>query len=250
MKYLIVFFISTFLFVHNGISQKAMHDIIYQVSTFDALMEGQYDGQTPYAHLHQLGNFGVGTFDKLDGEMIALDGCFYQVKSDGMAYPVKRSMKTPFADITFFETDQSQSLNKPLNYQQLCEYLLSNLPDEKGYYAIKVEGHFRQVKTRSVHPQEKPYPPLTDAIAHQVTFAYDHMPGTMVGTYMPENVEGVGVAGFHFHFISKDKKRGGHLLDCTTDEVQISIDYSDDLKVLKTIGKAIDNEIKPKPGHH
>jgi len=37
--------------------------------------------------LKRNGDFGIGTFNALDGEMIGLDGAFYQIKVDGVAYP-------------------------------------------------------------------------------------------------------------------------------------------------------------------
>lgn len=233
MRYLILFLSSSLLFNCSAKSQAVERDIIYQVSTLNALMNGHYDGITPFARLHHYGNFGVGTFDHLDGEMIGLDGQFYQVKSDGRVYPVKGSMKTPFADVTFFKADQVEPLKGSLNYQQLTEYVLSKLRDSDGFYAIKIEGQFQQVKTRSVPKQQQPYPPLTAVIANQITFEYEQIEGTMVGFYMPETIEGISSAGFHFHFISKDKSRGGHLLDCLIDEVKVWIDYSDRLVISK-----------------
>ncbi len=92
-------------------------------------------------------------------------------------------------------------------------------------------------KSRSVPEQKKPYPPLSEAIANQVTFEYEGMKGTMVGFRMPESTQGTGVPGFHFHFISRDKTRGGHLLDCIIDQVHIFVDHSNGLEVIKPIIK-------------
>ncbi|MBX2872933.1 MAG: acetolactate decarboxylase [Saprospiraceae bacterium] len=232
MRYLMLC-ISYFLaFTSSCQSQKVERDLIYQVSTLDALMDGQYTGTVPYGRLHRYGNFGVGTFDHLDGEMIGLNGQFYQVKSDGRAYRVKGPMKTPFANITSFKADWRESLKDSINYQELTEHLLSKLPDPDKFYAIKIEGRFRHIKTRSVPRQQEPYPHLTEVIANQIVFEYEDIEGTMVGFHMPETVQGISTPGFHFHFISKDKSRGGHLLDCTTDRLKISIDYSDKLQIL------------------
>src|ERR671916_2337447 len=79
------------------------HHTLFQTSTIDALLEGEYDGDVSFAELEGRGDFGLGTLDALDGEMIALDGGFYQVRSDGRAYAVERRAKTPFAVVTFFE---------------------------------------------------------------------------------------------------------------------------------------------------
>ncbi|NLO29340.1 MAG: alpha-acetolactate decarboxylase, partial [Methanosarcina mazei] len=58
-------------------------DVLYQVSTIDALLLGVYDGVLPVSDLKTHGDFGIGTFDGLEGEMLALDGNYYQIKTDG-----------------------------------------------------------------------------------------------------------------------------------------------------------------------
>ena len=83
------------------------HDTLYQVSTIDALMQGVFDGVQPVGELKRHGDFGIGTFDALDGEMIVLDGVVYQAKADGRIYPVKDSATTPFATVTHFTKDRT-----------------------------------------------------------------------------------------------------------------------------------------------
>lgn len=207
-------------------SLPSKKDIIFQVSTLHALQAGGFDGRIPFARLKSLGDFGVGTFDQLDGEMVALDGQFYQVKTDGLARAVHPGEKTPFADITFFEVDQILAVPSGISYNELTDYLLQHISDPDAYYAIRIDGHFSQLILRSVPPQEKPYPTLAEAIAQQITFGYEDMAGTMVGFYMPQSTAGLGIPGFHFHFISEDKTRGGHVLAATIEEAQAALDLS------------------------
>src|SRR5919202_5710743 len=79
------------------------HHTLFQTSTIEALLDGNYDGDVTFAELEDRGDFGLGTLNALDGEMIALDGSFYQVKSDGRAYPIDGKARTPFAVVTVFE---------------------------------------------------------------------------------------------------------------------------------------------------
>src|SRR5215211_1495891 len=102
---------------------KHLHHTLFQTSTVDALLEGKYEGDVSFAELGARGDFGLGTLDALDGEMVCLDGSFYQVKSDGRAYAVDRRTRTPFAVMTVFEPDVSQTLSKPINFEALCDYL-------------------------------------------------------------------------------------------------------------------------------
>ena len=210
-----------------GCSQPDRNEeVLFQTSTINALLEGVYDGEITYGELKQHGDFGIGTFDALDGEMIGLDGVFYQIKADGIAYAVDDAMKTPFAAVTFFEADKEVRLAESMDHRALEDYLDTMLPTENIFHAIKIEGVFSYVKTRSVPGQTKPYPPLVEVVKHQPTFEFHHVEGTVVGFRCPAYVKGVNVPGYHLHFITKDKKGGGHVLDCRIQDVTIGIDYT------------------------
>lgn len=201
-------------------------DVLFQTSTINALLEGIYDGETTYGELKQHGDFGLGTFNGLDGEMVGLDGKFYQVKADGIAYPVSDSAKTPFAVVTFFKTDKTVLLEKAEDYSQLKQYLDYSLPTKNIFYAIKIEGVFKYIKTRSVPGQTKPYPPLVEVTKNQPIFEFHDVKGTIVGFRCPVYVKGINVPGYHLHFITKNKKAGGHILECQMRNVNIEVDYA------------------------
>jgi acetolactate decarboxylase len=228
-KYLLILFICCFA----GLSGCAplpskTYGVITQVSTYPALQRGLYHGEVTYAQLAQVGDFGVGTFDGLDGEMIALDGKFYQAKTDGSVRLADPTVKTPFADVHFFRSQQQLHLNEPVqNYDQLKAYLAKQLPTTNRPYAFKITSNFPTLKIRSVAKQSEPYPPLTAAVAQQTVFELHNITGTLVGYTMPDYLGGIGVAGYHFHFISGDKQHGGHLLDCSLTEATVEIDYLD-----------------------
>lgn len=206
----------------------AHHDTVFQVSTINALLEGVYDGDTTFAELRQYGDFGIGTFNALDGEMLALDGDFYQLKSDGRAYHVDDALRTPFAVVTFFEVNQVVEVDEALTYQKLQLLLDELVPTENIFYAIKIEGTFEFVKTRSVPKQEKPYRPLTEVVESQPTYELYDVTGTMAGFRYPRYAAGVNVPGHHFHFITVERQSGGHVLDCRPRHVTVEIDYTPD----------------------
>ncbi len=205
-------------------SQDVRKDTLYQVSTIDALLQGVYDGVLPFENLEQQGDFGIGTVDKLDGEMLALDGNYYQIKSDGIAYPISEDMTTPFATVTFFEADKSFKLQGPVNLTEFEQKLDSNLPSENLFYAVKVEGNFSYLKARSVPKQEKPYPKLAQAVSKQSIFEFKNVNGTLVGFKTPEFAKGVNVPGYHIHFITENKSAGGHVLDFELENGKVSFD--------------------------
>ena len=232
MKNLLLFSFSCLIFLFSCEKDAPIADSIAQVSRLDSLAAGHFDGNVSYKTLDTYGDFGLGTFNGLDGEMIYLDNQFYQVRVDGLAYPVEDTTKSPFANITYFEVDQTELLDQTLDFAQLQNYLDSLIIDHTAYYAIKITGTFTQVKTRSVHHQEEPYPTLSEVIANQVTFDFENIDGTMVGFRFPNEVEGANVQGYHFHFLTADKRHGGHLLECTIQDAEISIDHTTGIEIL------------------
>ena len=214
------------VYMRPPVSFSEEKDTIYQASTINALIKGVYDGDPTYKELKKYGDFGLGTFNNLDGEMVALDGRFYQIKADGKVYPVHDSMKTPFATVTFFKADRTIFVEKSMSCEALQSYLDSLLPSVNIFYSIKIEAEFEHIKFRSVPRQEKPYKPLTDALKKETVFELNELKGTAVGFRMPGYIEGLNVPGYHFHFITEEKGMGGHLLDCLVKEARIEIDLS------------------------
>ncbi|MBI4373759.1 MAG: acetolactate decarboxylase [Deltaproteobacteria bacterium] len=203
-------------------------DLLYQTSKLDDLISGRYDGKIKLSTVKKQGDFGLGTFNRLDGEMVLLQGNFYQIKSDGKAYlltdAVVKSSKTPFAAVTFFETDRKAATDQPLNLEQLKTFLDSLLLNKETFYAVKIEGSFQYLKARAPLPQKKPYPPIEEAEKTQAVFEFKEVKGTLVGFRCPESAKGTNFPGYHFHFLTEDKQAGGHLLELTTGEISVSID--------------------------
>jgi acetolactate decarboxylase len=212
------------LFLTCAVSRAADPKVLFQTSTLQALMAGVYDGDLTCQELKRHGDFGLGTFDALDGEMIALDGVFYQVKADGRVYPVAGAMKTPFAEVTFFKAGRTHMIEKPLNYRQLLDYVTALLPSPNLPYAIRIDGFFPYVKTRSIPRQQKPYPPLAAAAQQQAVFELADVKGVIVGFRYPPYLAGINLPGYHCHFITADRRAGGHLLDCRVEGATVAVD--------------------------
>ena len=207
------------------------HHTLFQTSTIDALLDGNYDGDVSFAELAERGDFGLGTLDALDGEMISLDGNFYQVKSDGVAQPVDGRTKTPFAVVTFFEPVRPRTLEAAKSIAALCDLVDKLLNDKSVCCAVRVDGHFDNVKTRSVPRQRKPYPPLAEVVKNQPVFELHDVPGSLVGFRFPDYAQGLNVAGYHFHFITADRSAGGHVLECRLASGKLHVDREADLRI-------------------
>jgi acetolactate decarboxylase len=201
----------------------SLHEI-FQNSTINALLEGVYDGSMTYGELRRHGDFGVGTFNALDGEMIAFDGDFYQIKADGLAYSVADDQRTPFATVLFFRQPLNRTLSGPLEYEPF-QALLDGLTEGPNlFYAVRVDGRFMSVKVRSVPRQEKPYPPLAEVAKRQPVFRLEDVRGTLAGFRFPDFARGLNVPGFHLHFLTEDRGAGGHVLDLVLAGGELAID--------------------------
>jgi acetolactate decarboxylase len=215
------------------------HHTLFQTSTIEALLDGNYEGDVTFAELESRGDFGLGTFDALDGEMLCLDGHFFRVRADGRANPVDKRSKTPFAVVTFFEPDLLLSLTAISGFAALCAYLDKVVEDRAVCHAVRVDGYFDYVKTRSVPRQNKPFPPLVEVVKHQPTFEFHGLRGSLAGFRFPDRVGGLNVAGYHFHFISEDRSVGGHLLECRLSRGELRIDHEADLQLELPAGVAV-----------
>jgi acetolactate decarboxylase len=198
-------------------------DVLFQIAAFNTFSTGKYDGTTTFNELANHGDFGIGTLNGLNGEMIALDGIFYQVPLDGKPVKINPSTYTPYATVTFFEADQTLHVDA-VNISELTSIISQALPDKEAIYAIKVTGTFDSATTRSVPIQTPPYPPLSEAVNHQAVFNLTDVSGSAVGFYFPQSMSGVDYAGYHLHFLTQDMSAGGHLLDCVIRNASIEID--------------------------
>lgn len=236
LRYLLLASAITLLLIcgHQAAYSSSNQDALFQVSTYDALSRGVYKGIINYGNLKEHGNLGLGTVEGLDGEMIAADGKFYQVKTDGIVHQIDNAMTTPFALVKFFKADKSVKLNvnTPMDMNQFKEYISKNLlSSQDNFSALRVEGEFEYLKLRSL-PKQVEGVLLQEAINHQAVFEREKIQGTMVGIWSPEYVGKMNVPGYHFHFISGDRQIGGHVLDLKIKQAQVSIDQATHLEIL------------------
>jgi acetolactate decarboxylase len=185
---------------------------LYQISTSTALVEGVYSGSVPSSVLLQHGDFGLGTFEALDGEMVILDGEIYQVANT--VRHRKDDFLVPFAAITHFRSGSSFGIDNVATLKDIEFACDQQRVSDNLFYAVRLDGIFGTIHARAVHtvPQNTR---LLDAAKAQLEFHFENIEGTLVGFWSPRYSSSFSVPGYHFHFISKDRTKGGHLLDCS-----------------------------------
>ena len=211
-------------------SDSVDRETMYQVATLQSLMVGNYDGFIQMDDLCQHGDIGIGTFSCANGEMIVLDGHVYQALWDGSVKEVEESETTPFANVTFFDCDIVADIQPVKTLSDLTSQLdsLVLFHGRNFIYALRMEVKADSATVRSELPQEKPYRPLAETLpAKQREFTYNHIDGTVVALYFPSFFSGQNATGWHFHFLSDDKSKGGHLLKLSmSTPVQASFDIT------------------------
>ena len=204
-------------------------DAIFQVSLLDGLMQGDYDGTATVGQLLQKGDTGLGTFDQLDGEMVVLDGVVYKAKSDGSVEVVADSETVPFAAVAHFDSDiPATELTSIANFDSLKAALDDIIAQQTGdfnqFYIATIQGNFDLVHVRSVPMQSKPYKPLAEVTKNQAEFVYENIQGTAVAMRFPDYMQGINLPGWHLHFLSGDKTKGGHVLDAKLADGSVNMD--------------------------
>ena len=204
-------------------------ETIYQVALLQSLTQGYYDGIIKVSELKEHGDTGIGTFEGVNGEMIVIDGKVYQALGDGSVQEAADDETVPFSNVTFFDSDVSVDL-KDIKDMASFKSELDKTVNDKGknmFYMVKVSGTFEKMYVRSEIKQEKPYKSLDKALeTDQREFNYENIKGTVVGLYCPDYMGGLNAAGWHFHFISDDRTKGGHILELNFKEAKAELDIT------------------------
>jgi acetolactate decarboxylase len=202
--------------------EKPVHTV-FQVSTSGALVAGVYDGEVCVRTILEHGNFGLGTFTNLDGEMVVVDGHVYQVQGSGRVSEAANDAGAPFAVVTWFKPDIDVSISSVSSFEDLMESCDKFRRSGNIFYALRLDGHFKWVRTRAVNPPQSGTR-LIDAAKAQSEFEFADIDGTLVGIWSPGFSSAFSVAGYHFHFLSADRQHGGHLLDVQSEALRLKVE--------------------------
>ena len=211
-------------------AERVQHTL-YQVSTATALVEGIYQGAVQIAALREHGDLGLGTFESLDGEMVVVDGHFFQVRSDGSVREVQDNVLSPFAAVTAFSPDQSITLENCPDLSYLTSQFDALRQSDNFFYALRVDGTFDYIHARAMR-RTKEGIPLVQAAALQPEFEFHNISGTLVGFWTPEYAKSLNVPGYHLHFVSADRTQGGHVLQCRGKNLRLQIQREGDYHIV------------------
>lgn len=212
------------------LDKSSLKNAVYLSTPINALVEGFYEVQTTIGDVKTHGDFGLGTFNNLDGEMILLDGDAYQVTAAGAVHAVSDTEKTPFSCVTFFRPDTWDDIPADMTAQDIFELLDAFIPSSNMLYALRIDGTFDYVKTRAV-PKTNNYLPLVEAAKNQIIFEFSEVEGSLAGFYTPGFMASLNAPGYHLHMLTADRRHGGHLMACRLRQARIGIQHIPKLEV-------------------
>lgn len=196
------------------------HHTVFQVSTVGALAEGVYEGAVRVGTLREHGDFGLGTFDGLDGELVALDGRFLRVGADGRVETAPDDALSPYAVVTAFVPDGAVELEVD-DLDALGALLDRERDTANHFFAFRLAGAFESVHLRAACRVPEGTP-LDEATTLQSEWRVADVHGTVVGFWSPEFASRFDVAGYHLHLVTDDDAHGGHLLGFRRARVTVS----------------------------
>lgn len=206
---------------------------VSQVGTFDYLVQPDYDGLAPIRSVVGDSTIGLGTFDRLDGELVMIGGTVYRVGTDGLPRKASLSRSTPWFEGVRFTPQASMRLDEGTECSALVPLIDQLAKTSGGMVAVRLIGTFTTLTARSVPAQTQPYPPLAEVVAEQTVFPLQDVTATLVGFRTGSDLLGIGAPGLHLHGLTKARDAGGHILGCTTGpNVRLTIHRTRGVQVL------------------
>lgn len=201
---------------------------MYQVSTLQALALGYSQAVITVADLLKEGDTGLGTFEDVDGEMIVMDGHCYRADQSGNVAEVPPETGIPFAAVARLHGQQQFTLNNMPDIEALRTELTKKIEERFGLnsmHVVKIEGQFEKVDARSEAPYRSHHVPLKEILGQtQNAFIYENIAGSLVGVYFPDYMDGINMPGWHLHFLSEDRSKGGHVFDMCVRDAKAKVD--------------------------
>ena len=205
-----------------------MESTMFQVSTLQALAMGYSRAVLPVRELLEHGDTGLGTYEDVNGEMILLDGHPYRAEDTGAIIEVPEDTGVPFCAATRLVGKRTFSLTDVQSIDALKTTLDLHIEEDFGLnsmHVARIDGTFSHISARSVAPYRSQHVRLKEILQMtQKSFAFSDVAGSLVCVYFPDYMDGINAPGWHIHFISEDRKQGGHVFDLLLTEGTARLD--------------------------
>lgn len=217
---------------------------MFQVATLQALALGYTKSVITVEELLRHGDIGLGTFEGVDGEMIVLDGHCYQAMANGTVFEAPKEKGVPFCAVSFMRDESSFQISDIKNID-LLKTFLDILIDERfelnSMHIVRINGCFSKVLARSETGKNSRHIELKNLLENnQQDFCFENIEGTLVCVYFPDYMDGINAPGWHLHFVSEDRSRGGHVFDVTFEKANALINKISSIEIKLPEGAEFD----------
>lgn len=190
---------------------------MFQVSTLQALMLGYSKPVITVAELLKQGNTGLGTFEDVDGEMIVLDGICYRATENGKVLVAEDERGVPFSAVCNMAQTTPLALGAFGDADSLKAELNNIIESWFGLnsmHIVRIDGEFELIDARSESGYKSIHVSLKSILGKtQKAFQFENIRGSLVCVYFPDYMDGINASGWHLHFISEDRTKGGHVFE-------------------------------------
>lgn len=208
--------IDKFLGVEPPIEKQ---DIMYQISTIDAVEKGYYDNfENKNSVSKKYGNFGVGLIKDNTGVVI-YDGKTSYIVKNFQAITTVENEYTPisFGLFKYFNTDDKITLKEIKDVLCLKKALDEKLETVNHFVAFKAVGSFNKL--------------IIEDVAGETQELSD-VKGELIGFRMPEFMEKSVPTGYTYYFIADAKTVAGKVKNLDISIISFSVDYTNQLKLI------------------
>ena len=197
--------------------------IVYQYSIPDFLLRGQYGPVVSVAAAKANGiSLGIGAGVGL-GELIVVNGQYFLADPQGNLQPLKNSDSVSYLTGVEFKAEKTYTFKNIKSLDDLQNRVESSISSPYSFYAIEITAKHANITARSENIDHEPYTPIAQWIkTNQNVFSFKNLAVTMVMIRTPDNLSQLNLK-YHAHFISDDKKYGGHVFDFSAPEVTVKI---------------------------
>jgi acetolactate decarboxylase len=146
------------------------------------------------------------------GTVLLVDREAWKLKGDGHAVRLPAEESLPFALLCRFEAGKPTAV--PLGgmtRQDIENQLAAMAAGAAEAYAVRIDGRFRMLELSNGSPEDCPYVEAAPGRAPEAS-TLENVDGTLIGFRIPAFLDSLQPAGTHFHFIRRDRARGGHVL--------------------------------------
>lgn len=174
------------------------------------------------------GDTGLGTFEDVNGEMIVMEGQCYRTDQNGDVTAVSPETGVPFAAVANHCGEQQFPLVNMPDIASVRTELTRKIEERFGLNSmqvVRIDGLFEKVDARSEAPYRSHHVTLKEVLSRtQKAFLFEHIRGSLVGVYFPDYMDGINMPGWHLHFLSEDRSKGGHVFDVSIRECVAKVD--------------------------